>query len=1563
MGKMFNKKAALLIATVFSASLALSNGNVANAEVKQITKEELKLVAIKEKAKQIESTDKFSGIETAKKDTENVEVKTEGDPNEEIRVIVELEGAPAATFSRNSADQIIASQENIQEKVEEITENDVENNFGSLVNGFSIDAKRGELEEIASLPGVSKVSEANVYYPSMATAVDLTQVVETWQDYGYNGEGLVVAIIDTGIDYTHKDLRNPENYDAMKIKATDIVDGPGKYYSDKVPYGYNFADKNDEIIDTTGSEHGMHVAGIVAADATDEDYNNGTGIRGVAPEAQLLAMKVFTNNSGVSGAYSDDIIAAIEDSVIHGADIINMSLGSSAGYVDSDDPEQIAIKNATDAGTLCVVSAGNSYYSTYPYWFGAMNDVGTVGSPGLAEDALQVASYENSSVKLQAFSLDVNGTSTLIGHTTADIKPSDVFEPGEELEVVDCGYGTPEDFAGKDLAGKVALIQRGNIAFTEKALNAQAAGAEMAVIYNNEAGGDEYINMATDPAINIPYIFITNTDGNKVLNSISEGGKISFNSYTVTVGNVSESEMSAFSSWGAAPNLGFAPQVSSIGGNIYSTVNNNSYTTMSGTSMSSPNVAGSSALILQGLKEAGIELEGRELVEFVKNTIINTAKVEYDTEYYNDGEMPYSPRRQGAGLIQVEDALENRVLALTDEGKATIALKEIGNSTSFNITLKNYGDKTETYNIDTINGVLTTYNPGFGVASEMVFDTILEGADVTFDNNTVTVPAGGQATVTAVLTIPADAAKDIFAEGFITFTPEDENTSSLVMPFMGYYGNWSDELIINDPAWNFEAANILPVSAAAAGILGDYNYLGYEGRDDYGDIIINENEIAISPNGDELADALIPYLFMLRNAKDISVDILDQNMNVVAENVANETKVRKQIFNTTSNAVLRKALSWDGTLYNKSTGNYEVTEGQYYMNIKAKVDLASAEAQSFIIPVKVDITEPTIEVLSDNTAEGTSYQLKLKVSDNLAGVNGSELLVYVNGEKSTGNVSVEGDVITVDTELVNGTVNTITYGVLDNAYNLAVGEIQVQAGEVPYEKPAVTFNYGDAAEFTNSEVVLEGNVTGSYGKLQICGEDVAINADGTFAVNLTLEEGRNNIAVYLEDVNGNQIESYSLKFYCDTIAPVIELSTPVTADNVIITPFNKVVLKGNVSDNTMGYTFSINGEVLLNEMNDGAYGNDTNRKEFQKEIDVEDGDVILLEATDVFGNKTAEKYTVKVDENACVLNVEGVNNNGIYNTDVTPTFTVNDEYKIVSTTLNGAAYDGKAITEEGQYELVVEVAVNSENESEETIKYVIKFTIDKSAPAIQVSGVENEGIYNTDVTPVVSTEEDAEIKLLLNGESYDGTAITEEGSYQLSISAKDCAGNIAESVVNFEIDKTAPEVNVNGVINGMKYDKDVTPEVVVDDETATVVMTLNGESYNGDAITAEGTYALVVTATDKAGNVSEVTINFSIDKTDHSNNPSDDTPQPGDNGGSGTIDTPVTDDNNNGDNNGNSGNNGSNGNVTTVKPSIGKGNEATSMPVTGNDMVIYITIGAVVLIVAGTLILRKKKRA
>ena len=157
-----------------------------------------------------------------------------------------------------------------------------------------------------------------------------------------------------------------------------------------------------EKVNIGGSMHGMHVAGIVAANASQEEVNNNAGVQGVAPEAQVLAMKVFTNNPEIEGAFSDDIIAALEASVELDADIINMSLGSTAGYRDAEDPEQVAIKNATDDGVICVVSAGNSATSLDPYIVSGVSDTAVVGSSGLASDALQVASSENSVITLPA---------------------------------------------------------------------------------------------------------------------------------------------------------------------------------------------------------------------------------------------------------------------------------------------------------------------------------------------------------------------------------------------------------------------------------------------------------------------------------------------------------------------------------------------------------------------------------------------------------------------------------------------------------------------------------------------------------------------------------------------------------------------------------------------------------------------------------------------------------------------------------------------------------------------------------------------------------------------------------------------------------------------------------------------------------------------------------------------------------------------------------------------------------------------------------------------------------
>lgn len=174
---------------------------------------------------------------------------------------------------------------------------------------------------------------------------------------------MVVGIIDTGIDPSHRDmvLNDETKAELTESEISGMKESShllGNYYTEKVPYGYNYMDENEEILDLGegASMHGMHVAGTAGANGDEE---NG-GIKGVAPEAQLLALKVFGNDPDMQTTWGDIYIKAIDDAIILGADVLNMSLGSTAGFVSAEDPEQQAVSRAVDNGILMSISAGNS---------------------------------------------------------------------------------------------------------------------------------------------------------------------------------------------------------------------------------------------------------------------------------------------------------------------------------------------------------------------------------------------------------------------------------------------------------------------------------------------------------------------------------------------------------------------------------------------------------------------------------------------------------------------------------------------------------------------------------------------------------------------------------------------------------------------------------------------------------------------------------------------------------------------------------------------------------------------------------------------------------------------------------------------------------------------------------------------------------------------------------------------------------------------------------------------------------------------------------------------------
>ncbi|SHK08734.1 Subtilase family protein [Hathewaya proteolytica DSM 3090] len=352
--------------------------------------------------------------------------------------------------------RVLNSQKYFKDEIRKINSEAIfTNEYVLLINGFSVKAKMKDLDKIKNIKGIKHVSIEKEYSRDVKHALDLGKIQEVYREYGYKGEGMVISVIDSGIDYTHKDMVLTEsgknNAKLNKKKVEDLnknnPKSKGRYYTEKVPYGYNFIDKNDEVIDKAvgniGYMHGMHVAGIIGANCSDDkEMASHNGVRGVAPEAQLLAMKIFSNNPQLSNACEGDVIAAIEDSVAHGADVINMSISGSAGFQNPEDGQQRAIKEAINRGVMVVVAGGNAYYSTYPEKHNGINDTSTIGAPGIAHHSLQVASFNNS---ISTSFLMSYGSSDGEGKIPYAMTDWDIRKLAAKYEVVDCNLGRVDE--------------------------------------------------------------------------------------------------------------------------------------------------------------------------------------------------------------------------------------------------------------------------------------------------------------------------------------------------------------------------------------------------------------------------------------------------------------------------------------------------------------------------------------------------------------------------------------------------------------------------------------------------------------------------------------------------------------------------------------------------------------------------------------------------------------------------------------------------------------------------------------------------------------------------------------------------------------------------------------------------------------------------------------------------------------------------------------------------------------------------------------------------------------
>lgn len=646
-----------------------------------------------------------------------------------------LENEKAASYSSSLKKQQLSLVDRIEREALGGEKLEIRYQFTVAVNGVATVVPYGRIEQILAVDGVADVYLEERYeldetvQPDTATAGEMVGSYSAWAD-GYTGAGSRIAIIDTGLDLSHPSFSEGGYYYSLGISAASfgkkISDynlltkeeikkalpnlsisadkNPPKaddlYRNAKVPFAYNYVDdgldvSHDAEGDSNG-DHGTHVAGIAAAnryvphyDADGDLYydKQELGVTGVAPDAQLVVMKVF----GVGGgAYSSDYMAAIEDAIWLNCDSVNLSLGSgSAGRSYGSKSDQQILDSFRNTDTVVTVSAGNNGAWGENVLTGTgmtyTTDVRmhTGGSPGSYTNSFTIASVTNTS--MSGVMGKFNGVAAIPGDTgeTYGAKNFSTLDTSEDqsgttYDYVFLGdpvkgegiYGLPENYANVDVKGKVVLISRGNSSFADKANAAIQAGAAAAVIYNNAPGS---INMnLTGYNFPNPAVMIEQAKAKEILAASTQdettglwGGKMTVSAKAETLHGVADGyKPSSFSSWGTTENLDLKPELMTPGGNIYSTLNHSSYGVMSGTSMAAPSAAGGAAIMAQYIKEHKLsKQEGLTVRALAMALMMSTSEPLTDP----DTGVTYSPRQQGSGLMQLQEAVTSPAYLLVGE--------------------------------------------------------------------------------------------------------------------------------------------------------------------------------------------------------------------------------------------------------------------------------------------------------------------------------------------------------------------------------------------------------------------------------------------------------------------------------------------------------------------------------------------------------------------------------------------------------------------------------------------------------------------------------------------------------------------------------------------------------------------------------------------------------------------------------------------------------------------------------------------------------------------------------
>ena len=922
--------------------------------------------------------------------------------------------------------------------------------YDTLLSGFEITIKASDFEKVNEmLEGENQLIVGETYYEAETQVV--TNEVDVYEtgifdssESEYQGDGVVVAVLDTGCDYTHTafsaDNFSPSQValDLASVSAkvaqttaasyTSGLTGSDVYVSRKIPFAYDYADKDSDVA-PINSQHGTHVAGIIAG--------NDDQITGVAPNAQLAIMKVFSDAR--DGAKTSWILAALEDCVTLGVDVINMSLGTSCGFSrEIDDERRNAIYDSIkDAGISLIAAASNDHNSTFGsekngnLGLTSNPDSGTVGSPSTYGASLSVASVDGVKTPYLKYGDDIIYYTEA---TTSSVKKKnfveDILKTVGDVDSFDFEYvtipgvGRSSDYleSNEFYHNKIVLVKRGITMFEDKVRVALIdKGAAGIIIYNNVSGA---ISMSVGKDMGA-VCSITQDEGEKL--AAAETGILH-----ISRDQKAGPFMSDFSSWGPTSDLKIKPEITAHGGEIYSAVPGQRYDRLSGTSMAAPNQAGATALIRQyvkfGTNANGTKIFGdlstTEVTARVNQLMMSTADI-----VYNKNGLPYAVRKQGAGLMNIMSAATTASYITTYErdedgvyqpmDKSKLELGDDKNKSgvyemTFGVT--NVSGSSVSYDVNAIvmtEGVSATYT-SHGDTTVTQDGYILDGAafEVTsvsggsHSGSLVTVTAGGTAMISVKITL-SDSDKEyldksfaygMYVEGFITLKASSGTSVNMSVPMLGFYGDWTQAPIFDEEYYDtnkdeinsgLDAEDKLMADAYATRVIGglytDYiATLGtYYFKQDPSatQIAADKNKIAIS-NQEGTTYATVNKIRsisagLLRNCREIDISIV-------------EDATGREVVPTIKQYNQYKSYSHGGSIYASSIdvefsalANKLKNNTKYTVTVSAYIDYGENSEQknkrnTFTFPLYIDFEAPIVtDVVYRTEYDRTTKQTKL----------------------------------------------------------------------------------------------------------------------------------------------------------------------------------------------------------------------------------------------------------------------------------------------------------------------------------------------------------------------------------------------------------------------------------------------------------------------------------------------------------------------------------------------------------------------------------------------------------